>query len=50
MTSARENDGKKQDQFLRGARLGARAGPETIFDKVRISAKEIEGDGELPRP
>jgi hypothetical protein len=43
----RETHGEKQDQLLRGARLGTRAGFETVFDEMRIGAKEIESDGEL---
>lgn len=44
---ARENNGKRQDQLLRGARFRAWTGLETVFDEVRISAKEVERDGEL---
>jgi hypothetical protein len=43
----REDHGEKQYQLLRGARLGTRAGFETVFDEMRIGAKEIESDGEL---
>jgi len=43
----RETHGERQDQLLRGARLGTRAGFETVFNEMRIGAKEIESDGEL---
>ena len=43
----REIHGEKQDQLLRRARFGVRAGLQTVFNEMRIGAKEIKSDGEL---
>jgi len=42
-----ENHRAGQNKFLRGTRFGARAGFETVFDKMRVREQEVESNGEL---